>query len=140
MARFYRIQLDSIYLTQTGLEAGTPCKLQISGLEDLLTPIAGTVEPSASGIPQFQTLAWIAGKQFEISVEVILEDVWNSIKSLINSALENNTPFTVSGTGDIGDFSVSAMPNPQKPFSASEFINGRIKNSTIRLITTLNGE
>ncbi len=136
MSRFYRIQIDSIHLTSDGTNSGTPCKLQIPGLEDLLTPVTGISEPSASGIPQFQTFPWTTGKQFEIVIQTILEDVWNDLKTLLNTALENNTPFTVSGTGDVGNFVVSAMPFPQKPFTASEFINGRIKNSTIRLITS----
>lgn len=135
MSRFYIAQIDTIFLSSDGTNTGTPCKLQISGADDLITPITGRAEPSANGTPIFQNFAWTAGKQFEINIETINAEQWDALKTLINDSLAENETFTVTGTGDAGNFSVTAAPLPQKPFSAVAFINGRIKGATLRLIT-----
>lgn len=135
MARFYRVQIENIYLTKDGTLAGRPCMLAISNVEDLLAPVAGTAVTAADGSAIFQLVPWSAGKQFEIQVETLTESVWEDLKELLLDSLQNETDLTIVGTGDIGDFSVSARPFPQKPFSAAGFINGRIRNAVLRFIT-----
>lgn len=138
MSRFYSIQIADIHLTSTGAAGGTGCKLEVSNVEDLLMPIAGNVVMAANGTPVFQTVPWTAGKQFDVRVEVLNEAQWEDLKTLFIDALEAEFPndrFTVTGTGDIGDFTVTAKPFPQKPFSAGAFWNGRIKEIVLRLIT-----
>lgn len=135
MARFYRIQIGSIYLTRDGSNGATPCKLAIAGLEDLLTTVIGAVEPSASGVPIFQTFAYTKNKAFEIKVEILTKDVWEDLTNLINTALEENQTLSVIGTGDQGNFNVTARPNPQKPFLSESFINERIRGANFRFIT-----
>lgn len=133
--RFYEIQIGDIYLTDDGTISGTPCKLEIPNLEDLLTPVVGAVVYAASGKPVIQSVPWSKGKPFEIQIEVLTKAVWDDLKTLINTAQSADTSFSVIGTGDTGNFSLSAKPFPSKPFSAKKFLNSRIYGISLRFIT-----
>ena len=133
--RFYAIQIDTIFLTSNGSNTGTPCKLTVSNVEDLLTNVIGAAVPTVGGNVVFQLVPFTRGKQFDIQIEVLNLAQWNDLKTLINSRLAADTSFTVSGTGDTGNFSVSAKPFPQKPFSAQSFLNNRINGVTLKFIT-----
>lgn len=136
MSRFYKVKIGDIWLTNSGLESGIACKIDIPDAVDLLTTTAGVAIPSISGAPVFQTIPWTAGKQFDVRIETHLYKAqWDALKALLNDSLENGTSFTVSAAGDIGDFSVTARAFPQKPFSAAAFTNGRIVKPVFRLIT-----
>lgn len=133
--KFYSVQIDDVYLTSDGTETADECKLDISNVEDLLTSVAGIAIPSITGSPVIQTIPWTSGKQFDVRVNVLNKPQWEDLKTLINTAQENGTSFTVAGTGDIGDFSVTVKPFPQKPFSAQRFKNERIYGVVLRFIT-----
>lgn len=136
MAGFYRIQIGAIYLTKTGANTGKPCKLEVSNLEDLLTTVIGVPMPSiVPGKTTLQLVPWAAGKTFEIKVLSLSKTVWESLRDFLNDKLENDSTFTVIGTGDIGNFSVTCKPFPQKPFSAGSFQNGWIQAATFRFVT-----
>lgn len=135
MARFYRIQINSIYLTSDGTSGGIPCKLQVVGVEDLLTEIIGTAVLSVGGTPVYQLVPFTTGKSFEIQIETINQAEWDDLKDLLNLNLTNDSSVSVTGTGEIGDFIVAAKPNPVKPFAAGSFLNGRILGATLRFIT-----
>ena len=135
MSRFYDIRIHGIFLTEDGTTAGLPCKLSVENVEDLLTTVAGNVRLSANGTPIFQLVEWTAGKQFAVRVSTLTKDVWLSLCELLNTTLEEDVAISIEGSGDIGDFTVSAKPFPQKPFAAEAFINGRIINAVFRFIT-----
>jgi hypothetical protein len=136
MSRFYEIQIDSVYLTDDGTETGDDVKLEVSNWEDLLTTVTGNTRPNADGSPDRQRYAWTAGKQFEVRVTTwIYKAQWDDLKALLLESLENDTSFTVAGTGDTGDFSVTAKAELEKPFSAGRFRNGRIFEPVFRFIT-----
>lgn len=135
MSRFYIIRVHDIFLSEDGTNTGAACKLSVENVEDLLTTVAGNVQLSANGTPQFQLVEWTAGKQFAVRVSTLTTDVWLSLVELLNTALEENDTLSIAGSGDIGDFTVSAKPFPQKPFAAERFINGRIINAVFRFIT-----
>ena len=135
MSRFYEIHIGGVYLTEDGTASGTPCKLSVENVEDLLTTVAGNVQLSANGTPVFQLVEWTAGKQFAVRVSTLTKDVWLDFVELLNTALEENDALTIAGVGDTGDFTVSAKPFPQKPFAAERFINNRIFGVTLRFIT-----
>lgn len=135
MARFYRIQIGAVHLTSDGTNAGIPCKLAVSGADALLQTHKGQTIVANDGTPVNQLFAITKGKPLEISVEVLPESVWNSLVSLINTALTNETTINIIGTGDVGDFDEDFLPLMPEPFSAAEFINSRIKNSIFRFIT-----
>ncbi len=137
MTRFYRIKLDSIYLTETGLTSGTPCKLQLTGAGELLSNFTGSVTPSVDGTPVAQIFeTGTRGKVLEIKIETLLTNVWESVLALINTALEDSATINIIGTGDVGSFDVDAIPLLPRPFEAEAFINGRLKNVILRFITT----
>lgn len=136
MARFYRITIGNVALTKTGLVSGLPAKLLVSGADALRQTRTGQTTLAADGTPYSQIVAFSAGKTLEIRVETyLLEAVWDSLVALINSALENGADITVVGTGEIGDFSVSAAPLLPKPFEAAAFENGRILKPVFRFVT-----
>jgi hypothetical protein len=135
MSRFYEIQIGGVYLTEDGTASGTPCKLSVENVEDLLTTVAGNAQLSANGTPIFQLVEWTAGKQFAVRVSTLTKDVWLDLVELLNTALEEEDALSITGSGDTGDFTVSAKPFPQKPFAAERFINGRIINAVFRFIT-----
>jgi len=135
MSRFYDIRIHGVFLTEDGTSSGLPCKLSVENVEDLLTTVAGNVQPSANGTPIFQLVEWTAGKQFAVRVSILTKDVWLILCELLNTTLEDGAAISIAGAGDTGDFTVSAKPFPQKPFAAERFINGRIINAVFRFIT-----
>ncbi len=135
MAKFYRLKIENIYLTDDGLETGLPCKLNTTNLEDILSTMTGAVIPSADGTAVLQIVPFTKGKAFEIQIDVLTKSVWEQLRDLMTGSLETDSDFEVSGTGDIGNFTARAKPNPQKPFFAARFKNGRIYNCVIRFMT-----
>lgn len=133
--KFYKVKIGDIWLTDTGLETGDQCKLEISNVEDLMTTVSGVAIPSASGVPIFQMMPWTSGKQFEIRINVVNLQVYNDLKTLLLASLESLESFEVVATGDTGNFTVNALPFPNKPYSAQRFKNGRIYAVVLRLIT-----
>jgi hypothetical protein len=112
---------------------GIGCKLEVGGVEDLLTNWTGNAYTSASGAPVTQLVEFIEGKNFEIKIDILPSAVYESLRGAANANLAlqagetGDATFTVIGTGDSGNFSVSAIWNPQKPFAAERFIT---KSST----------
>ncbi|HEY0048193.1 MAG TPA: hypothetical protein VGB68_02830 [Pyrinomonadaceae bacterium] len=135
MSRFYKIQLDSIYLTSDGTETGTPCKLEVPNAAALMLPFTGTTVPAADGTPVTQILESVKGIAFEIKINVLTADVWEDVKTLIITALENSDTIEITATGDAGDFTVEAEPVLPQPFLFESFINDRIKGITLRFMT-----
>jgi hypothetical protein len=137
MARFYRVQIGPVYLTDTGLIGGIPCKLKIPGIEALRVTYAGETAPSAGGTPH--TVAFSVGtkgRPLSIEIESLPKAVFDSIVTLINNALANNTTITLIGTGDYGDFNLAAVPRLPSPITgSSEFINGRLKKVSFHFTT-----
>ena len=133
----YKIQFDTVYLSQTGTNAEPFIKCSVSKTGDLKTTIIGQPTRSADGSVISNLSTWTKGKEFEISLLTWIDAaIWNSIISIINNALENNSTFTVAGIGYTGaDFSFSVKPNPIEPFSESRFLNGRVYGAVLRLIT-----
>lgn len=137
MAKFYTIQLDDVYLTDTGATGGNPCKLALTGADALLSPFSGSTTISADGSPINQIFETGGkGKTLEIRPLILMQSVWTDIVSLINTALADSATINIKGTGDIGVFDVNALPLLPRPFEAQEFKNGRIKNAVFRFITT----
>lgn len=136
MARFFRVQIETIYLTSDGLVSGIPAKLQIPNADDILTSMTGAAFPTIGGGAVLQLVPWTSGKQFEIQIETYLyEAVWTDLIGLINDAMENDTALTVIATGDTGDFTTEAKPFPVKPFSSAGFENTRIYKPNFKFIT-----
>lgn len=137
MAKFYTIQLDDIFLTDTGQESGDPCKLEVDGADALLFPFTGSTIISVDGTPINQVFETeTRGRVLEIKPLVLTTELWTDIVALINTALGNSGTINIIGTGDIGNFVADAKPLMPRPFEAKEFKNGRVKNTIFRFITT----
>jgi len=137
MARFYTLQIETVYLTDTGLAGGIPCKLKIGGVEALRLNYAGQTAPSADGTPQ--TVAFLVGtlgRPLSVSIETLPDSVFDSLVAVIDNALANDTTITLTGVGDYGDFSLEAVPTLPAPITSSgEFINGRLKQVVLNFTT-----
>ena len=137
MARFYKIKINGGWLTEDGSENDLPCKLSVSGVSKLLNTFSGNTVQAIDGTPITQIFETeTRGKILEIIVLWLYAPVWNSVVDLINTALAEPATMNIVGTGDIGNFDVDCVPLLPKPFEASEFINGRIKDATFRFMTT----
>ncbi len=135
MANFYRINIGTISLTKTGAAGGLPCKLEIENVEDLQVAVTGNSQITATGARIRQTIDWTGGKEFTIKISTLTAAIYSQIKTLLNTANETGATFTVAGAGDSGDFSVTARPHLQKPFSCKDFRNGRINDIVLRFET-----
>lgn len=138
--RFYRVKFNSIHLSSDGANGANsiPAKLSVPGADALLSNLTGSTNVSIDGTPVQQIFELgSAGKILEVRVETHLyQPVWASIVELINEALANDDTINVVGTGDIGNFDVSAQPLLPRPFEAKDFENNRILKPIFRFITT----
>lgn len=137
MARFNTVQIETLYLTETGLAGGIPCKLEVSGLEALLLAYQGSTAIAADGTPYafVQSNAEAQGSPISVRIETITAAVLSSLKTLFNAALAGSTTLTVTVNGDLGNFSVGCQPLFPTPISPSgKFRNGRIFDVTLNLI------
>lgn len=132
MARFYTIQLDTIYLTDTGLVGGNPCKLDIPNASDIIDGFAQNPVVGNDGQVKVQNFAQINGKVFTINITRLTKAVWESLLSLRTTALGSSATITVIGTGDVGNFDIEAIP---LKFTASQFINERIKDVSLQFVS-----
>ena len=135
MAKFYAIQIGSIYLTSTGAADGLGCKLEIESVEDLMVSVTGNSQIAADGSRIRQTVDFTKGKEFSLKISTLTADVYTTLKNFLNTANETGTSFPVSGTGASGDFIVTAKPSLTKPFSCAGFNSYRIKDIVLRFET-----
>lgn len=139
MARFYKIMIGSIWLTDTGLEPGRPCKVEVAGVPGLLVPDQGNVSIGADGVP-FREKPLVptgAGRPFSIMAAFMTKTVYDALKSALDTAAGGNADFNVTGSGTPGNFDVDAIvfDNPQY-ISYAGFSGDNLKGVTISLITT----
>lgn len=137
MSRFYKIKFNNLWLTADGTENALACKLSVSGTSDLLNTFSGNVVQAVDGTPIVQIFeTGTRGRILEMKVLWLNAAVWTSVVALINTAMADSATINIVGTGDIGNFDVDCFPLLPRPFEATEFINGRIKDAIFRFITT----
>jgi hypothetical protein len=137
VARFNTVQIETLYLTETGLSGGIPCKVEVSGLEALMLAYSGSVAIAADGTPYsfVQSNAEAQGSPIAILIEHLTTGVLSSLKTLFNAAIGGGTTLTVVINGDLGNFSLECQPLFPKPIDPSgKFRNGRIFGLTLNLI------
>ena len=87
---------------------------------------------------------FVESKEFELRVSVLridrYEELRNAAKNCLALLYDNeNDPaarFIVSGEGNSGNFEVSAIWNPNKPYAcAPRFSSNRVKQVVLRFIT-----
>lgn len=143
MSDFYRVQIDDKYLTSSALVGGEPCRLEVTNVGDLQTTLTGNAYPVSSGKTKVQMVEWIEGKEFEVRVFAMLADHYEDFREkaeeckqkLMVNENDPDAPIIISGTGEPGDFEVSAIWNPVNPYSFARFIDEFIYEVVFRFIT-----
>lgn len=140
MARFYKIKIGSIYLTDNGLVGGRPCKVAVDGAAALLLPSQGNVAVGSDGTPfrEKPLTPTGGGRGFTIVAAWMKKTVYDALKTALDAAAAANSDFNVTGDGVPGDFDVDAIPfdNPQY-LSFGGFTGAdTLKDVRISLITT----
>lgn len=142
MARHYKIQIDDIWLTDNADENGKRCKVEVEGIAGLLQPNLGTVAVGNNGVPfreivPTEIASPRGGRAFAFTMPVVLKEVYDDLKALLDDKAAEGESFSVRGYGATGDFDVLAIVNDD-PFyiEAKGFSDDRIKSVRISLITT----
>lgn len=139
MARFYKIKIGSIWLTDTGLEGGRPCKIIVPEAAALLVADRGNVSVGNDGTPFRETplTPTGGGRPFTILAANMATAVFDSLKTALDTAAGSNAAINITGEGTPGDFDVDAVV-----FDNPEYINFEgfgedyVKNVKMSFVTT----
>lgn len=141
MAEFYAVKFGTVYLTDTGLVGGQPCRTDVTGLDGLQTPYAGNVIKAADNTP-YTFLQPFDGRGVELKIApyVLSSAIIASLQSVINAALAGNTTINVTLDGDTGSYDLECVPNFRpdgsiKPLEYSgKFFNGQIYDGALNVV------
>jgi len=135
--RFYRVQLDDLYLTDTGTSAGKPLKVTIDGLAEMLSNHNGTIYNALDGTPHLvKTVTSARGRILQINALFMPSNLLTMVSTKINQALANNSSITMQLTqGALGNFSFAVLPFLPDPITGgTEFSGGIAKNVTLKFV------
>lgn len=146
MSRYFVVHISGtgsggpvdIYLTDDGSSGGRPCRVDVPGAANLLTPASGNTTVASDGTA-FTEKPLTAGKgrPFEVVAAWCTTSVYEDLKDLIDYVVEQETEITVEGSGEPGDFDVQAIPNfAPVPIEWEGFTTDVIKGLRLRFITT----
>lgn len=136
MARYNTIQIDSIYLTSTGLSNGSPCKSSVEGLDALSLDYQGQTVIALDGTPYNQyTTNNKRGLPLKIKLSQLSETVLESLIALMDSTISGATTNLIRITGDTGDFVLNCLPAFPQPIEfPGDFQNDRIRDVTLNYV------
>lgn len=140
MAEFYAVKFGSVYLTDTGLVGGQPCRTDVAGLDNLQLPYAGNEVKSADNTPyMFMQDFGGQGSELKIAPAVISAAVLAALKTLIDAAIVANTTINVTLVGDTGSYDLNCLPlfttGGAKPIEFSgKFFNGQIYDVSLNVV------
>lgn len=135
MADYNKVQIENIFLTDTGLVGGLPCRAQVSGLDRLQISYAGNTVKAADNTPYNFAIEHLGkGIDIEIRPFVVTETVLNDVNAVIDAAILGGTTITLGITeGPFGDFSLECLPLFPRPVEFSgEFSDDRISDAVFR--------
>jgi hypothetical protein len=138
MARSYKVQIDSVWLTDDGTETGKPCRITIEGINGLIVANVGNVTVSDDGTPFRETpqTPTGGGRPFAIKAAWLNSTQFDAIKAVLDAAALAGSAFQVTGTGTPGDFDVQAQVNDNPTYIAADSFSGEaLRGVTINLIT-----
>jgi hypothetical protein len=140
MARFNTVKIGTVWLTKTGLEAGPPCKVSVTGLERLKLSMLGVTRLNADGTP-IVFLSTPNGIPLTISIEAMQKSVFDSVVAVFEQFITDGLPFDLSIEGDTGDWSggseLTVVPDfPEHIQFSGEFLNEQIYNVRFQVRTT----
>lgn len=140
MAEFYTVKFGAVYLTDTGLVDGQPCRTDVTGLDGLQVAYAGNEAKSADNTPYMFMLNFEGqGIELKLAPAVMSAAVLASLKTLIEAAIAGNTTINVTLSGDTGDYDLECLPlftsGGTKPINFSgKFFNGQIYDTSLNVV------
>jgi hypothetical protein len=135
------VKVDTIYLTDSGLVGGVPCRTEVAGLDALKFTQTGSNTNAADGtVFQFKVDNLGKGLLLEIRPFAIMKSVFDSINAVIQDSLDNDTIINITISGDTGDFDLDVLPSLPKPIEfPGTFFSEQIDGVVYRfLIDTVN--
>lgn len=137
VAFYPQIKINSLYLTATAANGGTPYIAIVRGLDALAVDSSIQVTKSLNGTPYIQ-IADMAGYPISIEFPNLLSADFDSIRDIIQAYITSGTSISMDITGgDYGDFtSLGVVPDENPIRFGGEFQNGRILGASFHFLTT----
>ncbi len=137
--RYNLVKIGDIWLTNDGLETGKPCKVEITGIDQLRGAYTGVTVRSAANTPYtFIMNNTLKGVQLVISPLVIMDTVLDDLEDAFDAAALAGDTLEMSIEGDTGTYTLEVTgfySDGVKPVQfTGEFNNGRIFGSKINVI------
>lgn len=136
MGRFYKVALDTLYLTDTGLATGRPCRLRITGLLEKRVNYSGVAAVALDGTPHLVVNnTGGKGQAIQIQIDFLPKARLDDIVTLINSKLAASAPISMQITGDVYNATFNVMPAiPNAITGGVEFSQSIVKSVTLNFI------
>lgn len=136
MADYNLVSIESIYLTDTGLVGGTPCRTEVSGIDSLRFSFTGSNTVAADGtVHQFIVDNLGKGLLLEIRPFAILKDTLDDIIDAIQDAQDADATINITIEGDTGDFDLECIPAlPKCVEFPGDFFSEQINGVILRFI------
>src|SRR4051794_40286269 len=102
LSLYPQIKINSLYLTSTGANGGTPYIATVSGLDALSVTSTNQVIKSLNGTPYTQITANQLGKPVSIEFPKLLTADYTAIVVIVQAYITSGTAITLDITG--GDY------------------------------------
>ncbi len=100
---------DTIWLTNTGMEDGRPCKTVIPELSRLAIADNGSQQTALSNKTYTQLSEGLIGEKLTIQIKKIHEDVLDDLVGVINTWIASGTDFHVTLTRNARDYDLQCI-------------------------------
>lgn len=135
MARFNLVNINDIYFTRDGTISGVKCRINVTGLEDLLLNKVGRNDFDADG----NAYVFFVDRNavtLTLEIEYLRKDVFDDIIQEIQTAMTDQLVLALGISGELGDYNLDVLPLFPKPVKVSgKFGTNRIDGITISFVT-----
>jgi hypothetical protein len=100
---------DTVWLTNTGLEAGRPCKTVIPELSRLAIAYQGSQQLALSNKPYTQFIEGLVGEKLTIQIRKVHEDVLDDLATIIDTWITSGNDFRVTLTRNARDYDLQCI-------------------------------
>ncbi|MBX3288444.1 MAG: hypothetical protein KF855_03770 [Acidobacteria bacterium] len=130
MARYNRIQIGDIHLTEDGTALGKPCRVEVEGLVPLRPRYRRTLVRPIEGPAKRQLFDNLIGEQITMTIFQLRAETYEDLLELIDEADESTGEINTKIFGDLGDFDLDCVleSNPTQP---GQFRNGIIPSVSL---------
>ncbi len=132
------IQINSTYLTDSGMVGGTRYIANVEGLDALALDDSVMVDKALSGLPKFQTTELLLGLPITIRFPMILSSTHTAMVAIIQAYHTSSTAITltVSGAAYPSVTSLSIVPDVPSVQFKGEYQNDRMLDVSYHFLTT----